>query len=155
MLLPRPSTFCLTMNALKQSSTTIDFDSILRAPPFKDPCQSIGRGLSIAHCKKKPKWKRGEQCWLAVGPAQGAFLEVQDELARSFEDHCTEQPAKKRFACTVYMIGLKLETASPVLTFVCKSAKFAEEASKIVEKSGILKKLPGFSTALMLSLIHI
>lgn len=47
------------------------------------------------------------------------------------------------------MIGLKLETASPVLTFVCKSAKFAEEASKIVGKSGILNKLPGFSTALM------
>lgn len=136
------------MNALKQSSTTLEVGAKLHVPLFEDPCQSIGRGLNI-HCKKKPKWRRGEQFRLAAGPAQAAFLELQNEVARLLEDHCTEQPAKKRFACTAYMIGLQLETASPVLTFVCKSAKFAEEASKIVEKSGMLKKLPGFSTALM------
>lgn len=137
------------MNALQQSSTTLEIGAKIHVSVFEDPCQSIGRGLNITHCRKKPKWRRGEQCWLAVGPAQAAFLEVQDEVARLLEDHCTEQPATKRFACTAYMIGLELEIASPVLTFVCKSVKFAEEASKIVEKSGLLKKLPGFSTALM------
>ncbi|KAF3000775.1 hypothetical protein E8E13_005161 [Curvularia kusanoi] len=116
---------------------------------FPNPTESIGSEVVTIDCHKKPKWKRGERCWLATGPAQTIYEGFDYELNHVLKNHCSESPGKKALFHTVYMIGREESSAVPVLVSVCSSEPFAREAENIVKKHGLLDSYEGFTTALM------
>ncbi|KAH7348120.1 hypothetical protein BKA66DRAFT_447416, partial [Pyrenochaeta sp. MPI-SDFR-AT-0127] len=123
----------------------------LHRPRFPDPQLSINidKQFDTSGCRKKPAWVKGELCWEACGPALDAYNTLLPAVWRTLKNKCTDDPDEVRLIVKVYMIGLDLSTAAPVLVFVCKNEYAAKEAKNVVKADGILKEYPGFKTALM------
>jgi hypothetical protein len=100
-------------------------------------------------CRKYPPWQKDDMCWDVRGEALKAYNSFSRLVWKKLENECTERPDRTGLIISVYMIGYAPSTAVPVLVFVSKNWHAAKEAQKIVKKSGMLKRYPGFETAIM------
>ncbi|XP_014553876.1 hypothetical protein COCVIDRAFT_18285 [Bipolaris victoriae FI3] len=120
-----------------------------RTRQFTSPEESVGELMARCCCLKYPPWQKDDLCWDVRGEALKAYNSFSRLVWKKLENECTERPDRSGLIVSVYMIGYSPSTAVPVLVFVSKNRNAAKEAQKIVKKSGILKRYPGFETAIM------
>ncbi|EMD92010.1 hypothetical protein COCC4DRAFT_145389 [Bipolaris maydis ATCC 48331] len=120
-----------------------------RTRQFTSPEESVGELMTRCCCLKNPPWQKDDLCWDVRGEALKAYNSFSRLVWKKLENECTERPDRSGLIISVYMIGYSPSTAVPVLVFVSKNRNAAKEAQKIVKKSGILKRYPGFETAIM------
>ncbi|EUC42875.1 hypothetical protein COCMIDRAFT_28559 [Bipolaris oryzae ATCC 44560] len=120
-----------------------------RTRQFTSPEESVGELMTRYCCLKYPPWQKDDLCWEVRGEALKAYNSFSRLVWKKLENECTERPDRSGLIISVYMIGYSPSTAVPVFVFVSKNRNAAKEAQKIVKKSGILKRYPGFETAIM------
>ncbi|EMD67765.1 hypothetical protein COCSADRAFT_24108 [Bipolaris sorokiniana ND90Pr] len=120
-----------------------------RIRQFTSPEESVGELMARCCCLKYPPWQKDDLCLDVRGEALKAYNSFSRLVWKKLENECTERPDRSGLIISVYMIGYSPPTAIPALVFVSKNRNAAKEAQKIVKKCGILKRYPGFETAIM------
>lgn len=110
----------------------------LKAPTWPNPELSLGTKCNSLG---------GNECWVAVGPAQELFTQVANKIAELLDNRVDELEEGESVAGNVltfgmYMMGSRPNNARPTLIFTCQSVNPRKRAIKYVKQSGILKGHP-------------
>jgi hypothetical protein len=110
---------------------------IRRLQPYPDVETCIGKLIGRFN---------GRNWWPATGKAQEAYRAVKEDLLEKLNT-AFEDTYRSSVHFDLFVIGRDLLSAKPTIVFFCEEAKPREKAKKVLDESGILKRLPGFRTA--------
>jgi len=102
--------------------------------PWLDPESSIG-----AFCRELGN----DKCWELKGPGLEQYRILAKDVKEHLEKYCQRQTATVLWSA--YMVGHSREVACPTV-FFCGQEEPRKRIRRIVRKSGILEKYPGFKT---------
>jgi hypothetical protein len=85
-----------------------------------------------------------ESWWMATGKALEDFKSIQEVLIELLRDEHGDSTSILHYE--LFMIGKDPMSAKPTIMFFCEEANIRREAKNLVDKVGILKRLPGFRT---------
>lgn len=111
--------------------------SFRRRKPQSWPNPEDSLGYLIDKNNKKIKGK----VWVAEGPALELFEnQIRPQIERLL--HSTEPPQCAPLLLTLYMIGKKETSASPIIMICCCDRKARKDAEALIRESDILQQFP-------------
>jgi hypothetical protein len=113
---------------------------------FPNPNASVGDPVDIDYMGNS-WWNRSLRCWNATGPALAEFDRLEPRIKEELDQSLQE--TSRRVIAAVYMIGTSKITASPIIVLVCTHRASAEEAKRIIKKSGMLEEHSCFKVRIM------